>query len=136
MQINFLTVKRMAYNRKNLEAKALEAIKKNSLFFIEDVVAFLPCSKATFYNLELDKLDTIKEALEENRTVRKSAMRKKWYDSDNPTLQIALYKMICSDPEFKRLTGQHIDHTTDGKEIQPFTGFNFLPTDDSKPGND
>ena len=46
----------MAYNPKDLEIKALEAIEKNKLFFIDDVCAYLPCTRATFYNLELDKL--------------------------------------------------------------------------------
>ena len=39
----------MAYKTEELETKSLEAIEKHKLFFIEDVVAFLPCSKKTFY---------------------------------------------------------------------------------------
>jgi len=58
----------MAYNPKELEKKALEAIEKNKLFFIDDVIAYLPCSRATFYNLELEKLDTIKDALTKVKT--------------------------------------------------------------------
>jgi len=43
----------MAYKTEELEKKSLEAIDKHKLFFIEDVVAFLPCDKTTFYNHKL-----------------------------------------------------------------------------------
>jgi hypothetical protein len=39
----------MAYDKSKIYQQAEEAIKKNNLFFIEDIVAFLPCSKQTFY---------------------------------------------------------------------------------------
>ena len=46
-------------------------------------------------------------------------MRKKWGDSDHPTLQVALYKIISSDEEAHRLNGsrQEIDHTTKGESM-------------------
>jgi hypothetical protein len=40
----------MAYDKKKIYEQAEESIKKNNLFFIEDIVAFLPCSKPTFYD--------------------------------------------------------------------------------------
>ena len=39
----------MAYDTKELFEKAIEQIKKHKLFFIEDIIAFLPCRKSTFY---------------------------------------------------------------------------------------
>ena len=39
----------MAYDTKELKEKAEKAIKEHNLYFIEDVVAYLPCSKSTFY---------------------------------------------------------------------------------------
>jgi len=89
----------MAYNPKDLEKKAIEAIEKNKLFFIDDVIAYLPCSRATFYNLELEKLDTIKDALTKVKTEIKVSMRSKWYKSENPTLQMGLMKLIASPEE-------------------------------------
>ena len=96
----------MAYDVKELERLALEAISENDLVFIQEVVYFLPCSSATFYNLELEKLETIKDALEEKRIKIKSKLRKKWYDSDNATVQIALYKLIGTDEESDRINSQ------------------------------
>ncbi len=96
----------MAYKTKELEEKALQAIEDNGLVFINEVVSSLPCNSATFYNHELEKLETIKEALQENRANTKAKLRKKWYESDNATVQIALYKLLSDEEEHKKLTGQ------------------------------
>jgi hypothetical protein len=61
------------YDTKELERKSLEAIKEHKLMFIEHVVAYLPCSKPTFYEHKLNELNSIKKAIEENRTVRESS---------------------------------------------------------------
>lgn len=119
----------MAYNTDELEKKALAAIKKHSLVFVQDVCAFLPCDRATFYNHNLDKLDTIKDALAENKVKTKIALRKKWKDSDNATLQVALYKLISDEDEFKRLTGQSVDHTSKGDKVD-FTPLYFGSNED------
>ena len=60
----------MAYNKKKIHEQAIEAINKNNLFFIEDVVAFLPISKSTFYDyfpIDSNELNDIKELLEQNK---------------------------------------------------------------------
>lgn len=120
----------MAYNKAELEKQALAAIREHNLFFIEDVVAFLPCTKGTFYNKGLHELDAIKEALETNRIKVKNGLRAKWYKNDNATTQIALYKLLGSEDELKRLAGQYVDITTKGDKVE-FTGFNFLPDNGS-----
>jgi hypothetical protein len=96
----------MAYKTAELEKKALEAIEKHKLFFIEDVIAFLPCSKQTFYTHELDNLDSIKAALEKNKVEVKVGLRSKWYKSDNAACQIALYKLIGTEAESDRINSQ------------------------------
>ena len=113
----------MTYNKKKIYETAVAAIEKNKLFFIEDVVAFLPISKKTFYQffpLESNESNALKELLENNKIIIKSSMRSKWYKSNNASLQIALMKMICSDDEAHRLNGSSIktDITSGGKEIQ------------------
>ena len=106
----------MAYNKQKLHKQALQVIEKNKLFFIEDVVAYLPCSKTTMYDLfpiDSNELNTIKESLEKNRTEIKVSMRNKWYKSDNPTLQMGLMKLIGTDEEAHRLNGssQRLEHS-------------------------
>jgi len=109
----------MAYNPKDLEIKALEAIEKNKLFFIDDIIAYLPCSRATFYNLELDKLDNIKDALTKVKTEIKVSMRSKWYKSENPTLQMGLMKLIASPEELKQLSMTHVE-SNNTHEVKDF----------------
>lgn len=104
----------VAYKKKDLERLALKAIENDQTIVFEcDIVQCLPCSRATYYNHGLDKLDTIKEALDRNKSAIKQSLRKKWYDSDNATVQIALYKLIGSDEETEKLNGskQKIEHS-------------------------
>lgn len=96
----------MAYNTEELFNKGMEAIKKHKLFFIDDIIAFLPCRKSTFYDHFSNKTDYYKrmfEELEKNRTTLKVSMRSQWYKSKSPVLQLALMKMICTDEERKKL---------------------------------
>jgi len=97
----------MAYDTKDLKKKAIDAIKKHNLFFIEDVVAFLPCSKRTIYDHKLQECDELKDLLEDNKVAVKLKLRKKWEVSDNATLQMALMKLICTDEERKRLAMEY-----------------------------
>ena len=62
-------------------------IVKHKLFFVDDIVAFLPCSKSSFYEFYpdgSDELDELKELLEQNRVTLKVSMRSKWYTSNAP----------------------------------------------------
>jgi len=115
----------MAYDRNKIFEQAKEAIVKNKLFFIEDIVAFLPCDKTTFYRffeVNCNEYNELKDLLETNRTELKVSMRSKWYKSNAPALQMALMKLICTDEERKMLSMTHTDVTTNGKEmnIPPF----------------
>ena len=70
----------MAYDKIKIFDQAKEATKTNKLFFIEDVVSFLPISKKTFYEffpLQSNELNELKDLLEINRTTLKVSMRSK-----------------------------------------------------------
>ena len=111
----------MAYKTEDLKKQALEAIKEHGLFFIEDVVAYIPCDKTTFYRhfpTESNGYNDIKELLEQNSIKVKVSMRSKWYKSDNPTLQMGLMKLLSSDTELRKLSMEHRDHTSGGDRIQ------------------
>jgi len=107
----------MAYDKDKIYKQALEQIKKHNLYFIEDVVAYLPISKPTFYDyfkVDSNEFNDIKEALDNNRVNTKVKMRKKWEESDNPTLQIGLMKLISTDEEAHRLNGTKQEHKLSG----------------------
>jgi hypothetical protein len=105
----------MAYDRAKIFDQAKDVIVKHKLFFIEDIVAFLPCSKQTFYEffpVESDKLDELKDLLETNRTELKVSMRSKWYKSNAPALQMALMKLIATPEELKKLSVNYNENTS------------------------
>lgn len=105
------------YDTTELEKMALKAIKTHKLFFVEDIIPYLPCSRSLFYERNLDKLDSIKEALIENKVQLKVAMRSKWYNSTAPALQLALMKLICTDEERKSLSTHY--HETKQEVVKP-----------------
>lgn len=112
----------MAYNKRKIYKSALTIIKEKNLFFVEDIVAMLPCTKTTFYDffkIDSDEMNTIKEALEANKVAVKANMRKKWYESDNPSLQISLMKIIGTDEEAHRLNGSKQETTLKGDKDHP-----------------
>ena len=105
----------MAYDPKELEKKALAAIKKHKLMFIEHIVAFLPCGKTTFYDLKLNESNDIKKAVEEMRVGKKTKMLSNWIESETPSLQIAAMKMISEEHEAHRLNGTKQEIKQTGK---------------------
>jgi len=109
----------MAYKKIDMIKQSLKAIEENELVFIEEIITFVPFNRATFYNHELDKLDTIKKALTDNRIKIKAGLRKDWRISKHPVLQIALYRLLATEDEYDRLILQKFDHTTRGKSINP-----------------
>jgi hypothetical protein len=112
----------MSYDKADLEKKALAAIKKHKIKFLSHLAPFLSCSRSTFYELELDKSDKIKDAIEQNRVGAKVSALNKWEKSDNPTLQVAYYKLIADEDEADRLNGskQKIENSGTQKIIVEF----------------
>jgi hypothetical protein len=74
---------------------------------------------AQFYNLELEKSETIKEAINLNKTKAVSYMINKWIASENPTLQISAFKVLCDDDERKKLSMQFME-TDNRHELKQF----------------
>lgn len=91
---------------------ALEVAKKHKCYFIEQVISHLPISKQTFYDyypVSSDELDAIKGILDNNRIDTKTKMYNKWFESDHPTLQVGLMKLIGNEEEAHRLNGTRIE---------------------------
>lgn len=110
----------MAYDRREIFEQAKEAIKKNNLFFIEDIVAFLPITKKSyyeFYPIGSDESNELKELLEENKIKTKSSIRAKLWKSNKASELLALYRLICTSEEHQKLNQSYVDHTTKGEKI-------------------
>lgn len=110
--------------------KALKVIEDYKLFFVTDIPTYLGISTSRFYQLELEKVEAIKEALEKNRVDVKVGLRKKWWESDNTTAQILLFKLVASDDERKRVSQQYSDLTTQGEKIQSVNIFSSMSDND------
>ena len=112
----------MAYDKEKIYLQAVEAVKKNNLFFIEDIVAWLPCAKPTFYDLfpiDSDEMNDLKSMLENNRIKTKSSIRAKLFKGEKAAELLALYRLICTPEERQNLNQSYIDHTSKGEQIKP-----------------
>lgn len=124
----------MAYDRLEIFEEAKKAIKDNSLYFIEDIVAFLPIVKTTFYEffpVESDEMNDIKELLDNNKIATKVKLRKKLGEGDKAAEILALYKLIATDEERRALSMQHVDHTTKGEQINVISLGSGIKPDES-----
>ena len=92
----------MAHTKKEKEAilkKAIKVAEDKQLLYLSEVFAFLPISYQTFYNWKFDKVEELKEVLDDNKINIRQKLRTKMLISDNATLIIALYKLVCTDEE-------------------------------------
>jgi hypothetical protein len=106
---------------KKLKEKAIEAIKKNKLIFIEDVCHYCAINKTTFYRhfpIEGNDYNDISNLLNENKISIKISIRKKWHDRQSDTGLMALYK-LCSTPEEHKLLQQNYQDHTSAAPIKP-----------------
>ena len=115
----------MTYDFKKMQKKAIEAITAHELVFVTDVPAYLGMPTSTFYLKQLDKDEEIRDAIQNNRIRLKNTLKDRWKDSENATLQVALYKIICSDEEAHRLNGSKreikqeiVDHKSILEELE------------------
>ncbi len=96
----------MAHTKKQKEAilkKAIKVAKEKKLCFMHYIVAYLPISNGTFYDWKFNELEELKDILEENAIKKKTELLDKWKDSNNATLQIALFKLLANEEERKIL---------------------------------
>lgn len=102
----------MAYNRDEIFKQALKAVKENNLFTVEDVIAWLPCSKSTFYAFFpdcSDELDELRDIIWRNKIKTKSAIRAKLFKSEKGTELFGLYRLIGTPEERQILNQQYIE---------------------------
>lgn len=100
------------------EKEILDTISKNPIFSFKDIFVFYKgCTRSTAYLHNLDKSDNIKEAIYSNKRRGATTLLSKWLVSENPTLQLAAMRLVADDDERKKLSINHTDVTTNGKEI-------------------
>ena len=101
----------MAYDQEKILKQLLKNIKADdNITTFEDAASTVPPNKRTLEDWEFHKLRTIKEAIDENKVSVKKFLRTQWRDG-NPTLQLALYKLLSTDDERKALQMEYKEHS-------------------------
>jgi hypothetical protein len=102
------------------EKEIVDVIVKHKVMKIQHIFShYLDLKSSQFYNLELEKSEAIKEAIDNNKSKACTYMLNKWIGSDNPTLQISAFKVLCDEDERKKLSMQFVE--TDNKhELKQF----------------
>ncbi len=104
--------------------KALELIKAKKLFFHSDVHSYLGISHDTYYRWfpkGSDKSEAIKEEMNKQRMDIKVSLRAQFHTKGSPAERIALYKLIGTDEERKKISQTYQDVTSKGESIKPLS---------------
>ena len=100
------------------ETEIVKLIVKHKIMKIQHIfVHYTDLGSAQFYNLELEKSETIKEAIKLNKSKAVSYMLNKWVASNNPTLQISAFKVLCEDEDRKKLSMQFVESENTNKNF-------------------
>jgi hypothetical protein len=100
----------MGKTKEQHEKEILDIIVKHKIMKIQHIFQhYTDLGSAQFYNLELEKSESIKEAIQTNKSKAVSYMLNKWVGSDNATLQISAFKVLCEDEDRKKLSMQFVE---------------------------
>lgn len=92
------------------EKAILKIIKENNIMFIEHIWNYyFRLRKSQFYNLELEKSESIRSAIDNNRAKEVNKMLNNWFENKNSTLQIAAMRLICTPEQRQMLNQQYIE---------------------------
>ena len=120
----------MTEKQEKYEKEMLRVINEKKIAFFDHCFAFTTFSAATAYNHNLEKIESIKNAIAGNRVKAKNYMLNKWIASDNPTLQIAAMRLLSTPEEHQKLNQSYIDHTSKGKELGHKVTYHLVKPDD------
>ena len=99
-------------NRKEKYEELKKAAKTYEVCFFEDLCNIVSISTSTFYRfypVTSSHYKEILQILDANRARAKESLRKKWFESDSATLQVALYKILGNDNDRKKLCSSYIE---------------------------
>lgn len=111
----------MGKTKKQHEEDIVETIKEKKVMCIKHIFGYYSdLQSSQFYNLKLEQSERIKEAITKNKSKATGDLINKWINSDNPTLQIAAYRLICTDEERQKLNQNYLELTgKDGASLAP-----------------
>ena len=99
-------------NKKEKLKEILVSIEKYNILFIKDIPAVSGIGIASIYRIfpiGSKAYAEIVKAIYDNRSKVRMGLLKKWYESDNATVQIALFKMIGTEEQRKKLCSTYVE---------------------------
>ena len=118
----------MAYDRAQIFEQAKQVIIDKKPIYVTEMISYLPISEETYYQffpLQSEQSEQLKALIEQGKIERKQGLREKWYEGENATTQLALYKLLGTEEEAHRLNGskqevkQTATNTNYNKEVEP-----------------
>lgn len=122
----------MVYDKKKIFNKSKKVIVDENLIFIEEIIKYLPCQKTTFYQMfpiGTDEMNELKEMLNHNKENIKKGLREKWYENDNATTQLALYRLTSTPEEHRLLNQSYIDQVNKTEVTHKVVDLSSLDTE-------
>lgn len=108
----------MAYSKKKIREEARQLAEEKKCIFVEELSALMGISKDTYYRFiptGSKESDAIKDILRRNMAEVKISQRSKWYKSEAPALQLALYKLCATEEELRKLQMNEVTLTATHK---------------------
>tara|TARA_R110000851_G_scaffold181198_3_gene328830 strand:- start:283 stop:654 length:372 start_codon:yes stop_codon:yes gene_type:complete len=106
------------------KAQIINIVNKQRLFFFSDIFAYTTFTRITAYNHKLNEDEEILQLLDKHKIETKHSMRNKWYNSQNPLLQLALYKIIGDEEEYYRIANAKQQIDANVRQEQPLFNIN------------
>mgnify|MGYP003627877749 FL=1 len=106
------------------KAQIINIVNKQRLFFFSDIFAYTTFTRITAYNHKLNEDEEILQLLDKHKIETKHSMRNKWYNSQNPLLQLALYKIIGDEEEYYRIANAKQQIDANVRQEQPLFQIN------------
>lgn len=102
--------KQVRYTKSYILENALKVIEEYKPTSFEELISFLDCSKATFYNVikvNSKEYEQIFEEIKKSQLKVANTLKNKLLNSDNPTLIIAAIKMYGSEEDRQALANNY-----------------------------
>lgn len=102
---------------KKYEKECFDLVIQNNIVFIDEIFIYSEVLPSVFFEMKLNESKRIKDAIDINRAKLKRDLRLKWLDSTNGTMNVALYKLICTDDEKRSLSSSSVAKTNASNDV-------------------
>lgn len=105
------------YKYQKYEKECVDLVIQNNIVFTDEIFIYSEVLPSVFFEMKLNESQKIKDAIDINRAKLKRDLRLKWFDSSNGTMNVALYKLICSDDEKRSLSSSSVSKTNSNNDF-------------------